>query len=332
MHDFLTEWLLCPKCHGELVWKIDERLGEHIESGLANCTNCGTEYQIREGIGLFLLPDLPRNDLWQNVDSAIVSYLGENPAIERRLMDVSLESLGPADQFFRAMVLDERGEFDLAARAEVSSRAGSYTPEYLACSDSQVAYVLALASRHDGPVVDLASGRGHLIEPLAGMGERLVVATDFSPKVLRRNRRWLEHAGLYERVSLLAFDARRTPFQDGSVEMMTTYVGLPNIESPSDLLVELRRIVGGIFAAVHHFYPPDDEANEQALKQLGLETLLLKRSAVEKFNQSGWQVKIANSCHGRALPTPIGVVIEGAGLDGLPVADTDLEWCVLLAE
>ncbi len=331
MHDHLTELLLCPKCHGDLVWKIEERLGAHMESGAARCTECGTEYPIRDGIGLFLLPDLPRDDLWQNVDSAIMRYLGENPAIERQLMDVPLESLGPADQFFRAMVLDEQGEFDLAAEAEARSREGSYTPEQLVCSDSQVEYVLELVSRHAGPIVDLASGRGHLVERLANLEDRLVVSTDFSPKVLRRNRRWLEHAGLYERVSLLAFDARRTPFQDSAVPVMTTYVGLPNIESPGDLLVELRRIVGGVFAAVHHFYPADDAANTGALKQFGLETLLLKDSATGSFDESGWHVEVANSCYGRSLPTPSSDLLEGASIDGLPVAETNLEWCVLVA-
>ncbi len=331
MHDLLTEWLLCPRCHGDLVWRVDERDGAHLELGLARCLECDAQYPIRDGIGLFLLPDLPRDDLWQKVDSALVDYLRDNPAVERQLMDVPLVSLGPADQFFRAMVLEERGDFETAAEAETLSLAGSYTAEYRACSDSQMAYVLELAGQRQGPIVDLACGRGYLVRRLAGLEDRLVVASDFSPKVLRRNRRWLKHLGLYDRVSLLAFDARRTPFRDGVLPLLTTYVGLPNIESPGDLLAELRRITGGVFAAVSHFYPADDQANRQALRQAGLETLLIKESALARFHESGWQVEVANSCHCPARPTPTGVVIEGAGLDGLPVADTELEWCVIVA-
>jgi uncharacterized protein YbaR (Trm112 family) len=331
MHDLLTEWLLCPSCHGDLAWQVDERDGAHIELGRARCLACDAEYPIRDGIGLFLLPDLPREDLWQNIDSALIGYLRDNPAVEQRLMDCSLESLGPADQFFRAMVLEERGDFEAADQAEALALAGAYPAEYRACADSQMAYVLDLAGRHEGPIVDLACGRGYLMRRLAGLENRLVVASDFSPRVLRRNRRWLEHIGLYDGVSLLAFDARRTPFRDGVVPFLTTYVGLPNIESPGDLLVELRRVAGGPFAAVSHFYPPGDETNRQALRQVGLETLLIKESALAQFSKSGWQVEVANSCRCPARPTPTGMVIEGAGLDGLPVAETELEWCVIVA-
>lgn len=331
MHDYLVEWLLCPNCRGDLSWREDERDGVHIEAGRACCKNCNAAYPIREGIGLFLLPDLPRDDLWQNVDNGLISLLNSNPEIEGQLMGVPLESLGPADQFFRAMVLEERGELNLAAEAENMARQGLYTPEYRACSDRQVEHVLELIQRQQGAVVDLASGRGHLVGRLADLKDRLVVATDFSPKVLRRNRRWLKYTRRYDRVSLLGFDARRTPFRDGAVPIMTTYVGLPNIESPGELLVELRRIVGGDFVAVSQFYPPDDVTNVQALEQAGLETLLLKGSTLNSFASSGWRVEIANSCHGRARPTPTGKVIKGAGIDGYPVAETDLEWCVLIA-
>ncbi|MGD8584379.1 MAG: methyltransferase domain-containing protein [Chloroflexota bacterium] len=331
MHGFLVEWLLCPRCHGDLVWQIDERDGARIELGRARCLACDGAYPIRDGIGLFLLPELPRDDLWQNVDSALLGYLRENPAVEQQLMDCPIESLGPADQFFRAMVLEEEGDFDGAAEAEALSLTGSYTAEYRACSDSQMAYVLELASQRQGPIVDLACGRGYLVRRLANLEDRLVVASDFSPRVLRRNRRWLEHIGLYDRVSLLAFDARRIPFQDGVLPLLTTYVGLPNIESPGDLLVELRRVTGGLFAAISHFYPAGDEANRQVLRQAGLELLLIKEPALAQFAESGWQVEVANSCRCPARPTPTGEVLEGAGLDGLPVADTELEWCVIVA-
>lgn len=331
MHAFLIEWLLCPNCHGDLSWRLDERDGSHIEAGVARCQECNTEYPIRDGLGLFLLPDLPRDDLWRTVDSALIGYLNDNPQIEHQLMDVPLASLGSADQFFRAMVLEERGDFQGAAEAEALAHEGLYNAGARACADSQVEYVVNLVAQHEGPIVDLASGRGRLVERLARLPDRTVVASDFSPRVLRRNRRWLKQLGLDNRVSLLAFDARRTPFRDKALPLLTSYVGLPNIESPGELLVELRRIVAGLFVAVSHFYPPDDEANGRALRQAGLDELLFKEQALARFAGSGWQVDVANSCHSLARPTPKGVVIEGAGIDGLPVADTVLEWCVLVA-
>ena len=35
-------------------------------------------YPVREGIGLFLLPDLPRNDLWEQAESQLSRYLREH--------------------------------------------------------------------------------------------------------------------------------------------------------------------------------------------------------------------------------------------------------------
>ena len=43
-----------------------------------------------------------------------------------------------------------------------------------------------------------------------------------------------------------------------------------------------------------------------------------------------WNARVQNSWLGKAIPTPPGVVLEGVRIDGLPVAETTLEWCVLL--
>jgi uncharacterized protein YbaR (Trm112 family) len=333
MRNYLIEMLECPACHGELAWTVAERCGNRIEMAEARCTACAATYPVREGIGLFLTPELPRDDLWEEADSRLIQYLREHPQVERPLMGVPLDTLAPADQSFRALVLEERGEYAEAKAAEDLANVGLYTPEVLVCQESQVNYVLERLSASDGPIVDLASGRGYLVEELARKLERPIIATDFSPRVLRRDRRWLEFLGLdpYDQVSLLAFDARRTPFKDGAVETLTTNLGLPNIREPGNLLQELRRIIAGTFLAVHHFYPEDDEANAAALHEVGLSTLLFHRSALECFAEAGWQVEVANVCAGKARPTPTGVVLEGAGIDAFPVVETVLEWCVLVA-
>jgi ubiquinone/menaquinone biosynthesis C-methylase UbiE len=148
--------------------------------------------------------------------------------------------------------------------------------------------------------------------------------------VLRADRQRLQELGLYDRVSLLAFDARRTPFKDGAVGTLTTNQGLANIENPGDLLSELRRIVAGEFLAISCFYPEDDEANAEVIREVGLEALLYRRSALEHFANAGWEVAVKNACVAVARPTPASLVLDGAKIDGLPVADTTLEWCVLL--
>ena len=331
MHSFLLEMFACPACHGTLKWDLMEQRDNRIEAAEARCTACDAVYPVREGIGLFLTPDLPRNDLWEQSGSQLTRYLNEHPEIEQQLMHVPVETLSPADQFLRAMVLEEREDYTQAEVAADLARRGLYTPEYLACAASQKNYLAEALAATPGPIVDLASGRGELVQVLAQKTNQPIVATDFSPRVLRRNRRWLQFLGLYERVTLLAFDARRTPFKDGAVITLTTFVGLPNIDQPDLLLRELRRIITGTLFAISHFFPEDDEDNAAAISEMGHSALLFRRSALEQFAATGWQAELANICTGRAKPTPASLLIEGLGIDGLPVADTVLEWGVLVA-
>jgi len=178
-------------------------------------------------------------------------------------------------------------------------------------------------------LLDLASGRCDLVIELARALPRPIVATDFSPHVLRHDRDWLLHLNLYEDVSLPAFDARRTPFCDGSVETMTTNLGLPNIRKPGKLLEELRRIVSGRLLAISHFFPEEDEANLAALRKRALIDSMLRESLMTAFADAGWRASLRNETLGIARPTTVGEVIEDAGTDALPVADTALKWCVI---
>jgi len=327
----LRELLVCPACRGGLAWQVRECDGDHIEEGEARCTGCGASYPVREGIGLFLTPDLSRRDLWEGAESGLSAYLREHPEVERALLETSLEELSPADRFFRALLLEERGEFAEARQAEEAANLGLYTYEYRSCLRSQLEYVVERVSAAGNPVIDLASGRGYLAEELTRRLDRHIVLTDFSPRILRRNRRYFEFLGFYRKVSFIACDARQLPFQAGGVRTMTTNLGLANIEAPGDVLGELRRVVAGEFLAISHFFPDDDVENAEVIKKFGLETFLFKNSALERFARAGFRVELANVCRGKALPTPQSRLIPGAGIDALPVAETELTWCTLIA-
>lgn len=329
MHTYLLDMLECPVCHGQLDWNISEHTEQRINAAEATCTTCAAIYPVRDGIGLFLKPDAPRSDLWERMDSGLVRYLREQSDLERLLLETPLEMLNPADQFFRALLLEAQGNYREARIAEETANRGLYAAEYLACWTSQFDYVIAQLAATSGPIVDLASGRCYLVETLANRLQRPVVATDFSPTVLHHDRHRLENSGVYDFVSLLAFDARHTPFKTGSVATLTTNLGLPNIEAPGALLAELRRIVAGVFLAISHFYAESDEANAPAIRAAQLDALLYKRSALERYREADWEVEVKNAHIGAARPTPKSNVVEGASIDGLPVAATDLEWCVL---
>ena len=332
MKKYLLDLLCCPACHSELTWELVNADDTDIQQGAARCAACGAEYPVIDGIGVFLTPDLPQRDLWDQVDNSLLEHFQAHPEVERALMTPPLESLNPADQFFRAMALEARGEFAGAKAAEQVALEGMYSPAQRACQEGQLAYVVDALAEGKGPIVDLASGRGYLVEALLARTSRPVVVTDFSATVLRRNQRWLQSVGLVDRVSLLAFDARRTPFKDRSVDTLTTNQGLPNIEKPGDLLAELRRVAAGTFYAISHFYPEDDAPNREALESFGLDQLLYERSTRVFFAAAGWNLQVENRCSAPADPTPKGEVIAGGTVDGLPVETTTLDWCVLVAK
>ena len=329
MHTIFLDLLECPACHGSLAWDIAEEQAGRIEEAEAQCTRCGARYPVREGIGVFLLPDLPRNDLWEQAESRLSSHLREHAEVERQLMEGPADQLAPADQFLRAMILADRGAFGEARALADTAQPRLYTPDYLACRDEQLKQLAVMLTPASWPLVDLASGQGTLIEMLTQrLDQQPVIASDFSPTVLRRNRRRLQFFGLAERVTLLAFDARRTPFKSGSIKTMTTFLGLANIEEPGSLLQELRRIVSGSLLAIVFFFPEDDTTNVAAIPD---PTFFLRRSALEHFATAGWQAELTNVYTGRAQPTPPSVIFEGMRIDGLPVAETILEWGIIAA-
>ncbi|MGC8837120.1 MAG: Trm112 family protein, partial [Anaerolineae bacterium] len=167
MHEALFPMLVCPACHGDLAWEVTRRDGPQVEEAEAHCRSCGAAYPIREGIGLFLTPDLPRHDLWEESESRLAAYLREHPEVERQLLGTPPEALAPADLFYRALALEERGDFAQARDLERKAQERLYTPEYLACHERQLAYVVGQLADAQGLVVDLASGRGGLVERLA---------------------------------------------------------------------------------------------------------------------------------------------------------------------
>ena len=115
------------------------------------------------------------------------------------------------------MLLEEQGYFAEARDTENTANKNLYTTAYVDCWNRQYEYVLDMLAPMTEPVVDLASGRGYLVEKIATQLNRPVVATDFSLSVLQRDRKLFQFLGIDSQVSLLAYDARLTPFKDGAV-------------------------------------------------------------------------------------------------------------------
>ena len=85
------------------------------------------------------------------------------------------------------------------------------------------------------------------------------------------------------------------------------------------LLRELRR-VGRELIATHVFFRDDDEPNLAAARELELDHLATRGSALAAFSASGWSVTVELELKRdvRADPTPVSELVPGVGIDGLP--------------
>lgn len=331
MHKYLMNMLECPKCHSELTWKVKKENSERIINGKAYCKGCNTSYPVQDEIAVFLTNELERNDLWETGNNALETFFKENPEIEKQLMEGDLNKLSPADKFIKASVLENRNQLDDSAKLFKIAKNGLYTNEYISCWNKQIEYLYDKLCASNEPIIDLASGRGYLIEELARKTKAFLVATDFSPRILKRNQAYLKHIGLYDKVSLVSFDARLTPFKTKSIKHMTTNLGLTNIEKPKNVINELRRIIDGELLSIIHFYSETDIENKLTIFDVGLETFTFYNNTINIFKEGNWNISFENECIGAANPTPKGNILKGVTIDTLPKVETMLRWGVIRA-
>lgn len=330
MKHTLKSLLQCPECSGELFWSNEElRSDSFIVSCDIQCSQCNKKYIIKNEIAYFLA-DLERNDLWEQADSSLVKYVQSNPDIEKKLMDSPIDQLSPADVFFRSFILEEKGEYEIADKLHETSLQQIYTKEYNKCFKSQIDYVSSI-QMSDKPILDIASGKGYLVFELLKKRKNHILMSDFSPTVIRANYKKLRHYNLLDRVSLFVFDARKTPFKTDSIELMTSNVGLNNIEKPLGLLVELKRILSGDFYSIMHFFQENDLEHKKIITDFNLAELNFFTSAREEFSKAKFDVSFENTCHSFCKPTPKGEIIK-VEIDGLPIHDTTIQWSVVHAK
>jgi hypothetical protein len=85
-------------------------------------------------------------------------------------------------------VLEERDGFAAAREAFAFADEHLYSPEVREARDACLGHVVGLARGGDGLVLDVATGRGTLLELLLHGTARPLSATDVSPTILRRVR------------------------------------------------------------------------------------------------------------------------------------------------
>ncbi|WP_291578768.1 methyltransferase domain-containing protein [Clostridium sp. UBA6640] len=331
MHKQHIHLFQCPLCHGELKWDIKKESKDRVINAGIICLGCNEQYEVKDEIAVFLTSELSRNDLWQQAESGIEKCFRENPEIFNKLMDTPEESLNGADYWFKASYFEIKRDYERSSKMFKNGVEKIYTKDYIDGMKSQREFILNNIVDDDKAIVDIASGKGYLVEELLKKRKNYVLATDFSPTVLLRNKEYYKFKGLYDKLSLVAFDARKTPFKDNVIEVMTSYVGIQNIEKPGEVISEMHRICKGKFMSVMHFIDKNDKANMDFIKEFSSIDYATRENTIETFEKCGWKAEIMNSFIAEVKPTPKGEILEGASIDGIPVEDSKFEFGVVLA-
>ncbi|MFN2591060.1 MAG: class I SAM-dependent methyltransferase [Actinomycetota bacterium] len=117
-----------------------------------------------------------------------------------------------------------------------------------------------LASRVAGApqrVLDVATGTAHVALEVSARYDAVVVGLDQSEPMLREGRRRIVRAGSAGRIALVAGNAERLPFPDGTFDALTFTYLLRYVDDPSATLSELARVVraGGVMANLEFHVP-----------------------------------------------------------------------------
>lgn len=328
LHKFYVDMLECPKCHGKLNWEITEETAERIINAKITCCSCDADYEVKNEIGMFLTPDLPRNDLWESSDSGLLNFLEEDIETRNKFFNTPEENLNGADYWFKANYYEMKKDYEKSSEMFKAAMGKIYTKDYLDGWFSQIDFLVEEAKKVNSPIVDIASGRCYLVELLLKNTNNFVLATDFSPTVLLRDKDYFNFKGLYNNLSLIAFDARRSPFKDNSIELMTSNVGIQNIEQPGKVIKEMNRICKDTFLSIMMLFSSDDKVHLDFMNKFGNTSYMTEASALKTFNTEAWKCSLINKVKGNIKPTPVGEIIE-MGIDGIPIENTIVDFCIM---
>lgn len=331
MHESLVEILQCPACRGDLCWAVTERDGGRLLEAEASCYDCGAVYGVHDGIGGFLTADLQRTDLWDEGHGRLTEYLIAHPDVRNRLLDGPAEELEPVDRLLRAEYLEDTGDVAGAEEAGRGAREKLYTPELNDLWEECLEHMVQISLGQPGPLIDLVSGRGTLVELLAEQDAPIIVSTELSLRGLHRGRRRLKYKGQADKVSHLVVDVRKTPFCDQGSPTLLSHMGLANIpEGASDALSELKRVCGGMLLFSHAFCRPDDTVHAPLLRDIG-HPLAFLDDAMKALDSAGWDAEILINRRVPVKPTPASELVPEMTVDRFPLADAEFDGVLVIA-
>jgi ubiquinone/menaquinone biosynthesis C-methylase UbiE/uncharacterized protein YbaR (Trm112 family) len=193
MHERIVELLACPVCRKPLVFEGKKTAG-YLVNGLFACDR-GHTYQVKDEIGLLKDAKLSANEFEWKVDVADEKKYGE---IRKQY-----------DSYLRE---DQKAATNRMMRRLVD-------------------LVVASSKRSDNVVLDIATGMGTFILPLAeqASGKTVLIGTDIDEKPLRGVMNRAKKANTWHRLSLVVMDAKRLGMKDDSLSTISANFGFDSV-------------------------------------------------------------------------------------------------------
>ena len=208
-----------------------------------------------------------------------------------------------------------------AMSADAYSRLAPYYDLLHASLTEDIGFILALAARNRGPVLELGCGTGRVLLPLARAGCR-VTGVDNSVAMLDRARRRLakEPASVRDRVSLLAGDMTRAMLAPATFELaIVPYNTLMHL-APAEGAAAIRAIARQLRPGGRLFL---DLANPFAVEQAAADRLLsLERILTDPESGATIVVLAASQLKQAAQLLNINWLFDASPAGGGPVERT----------
>jgi ubiquinone/menaquinone biosynthesis C-methylase UbiE len=184
-----------------------EKRDRHLVAGYLKCDRKHL-YQVKEEIGLLKDPKLSTNEFEWKI----------NVADERKYDEI-------------------RGKYDSYLTEDQKAATNRMK--------SRLVDLVAASSETDRVVLDVATGMGTFILPLAEKTPRdaLIIGTDIDEKPLRGAMNKAKKAGTSEKLSLLVTDAKHLAFKNNSLSTISSYFGLDNVSETAFAFKESSRVL-----------------------------------------------------------------------------------------
>ncbi|MCL2772484.1 MAG: methyltransferase domain-containing protein [Oscillospiraceae bacterium] len=329
MFNFLKEILICPECHGELMWEIMNENKIHIIEAEVKCLRCNKIYEVKNGIGRFVEYE-NSSDGWQDDENWLNDLIGNNPDVRKKLMTTDIEEMNAADIVIRYMVHKAEGNISEAEKLIEIINKKAYKEETIKANLSQLDYIVNSLKDENDFILDVASGEGSLISKFLENTDTCLISSDISFNVLEKAKKSTEEKGFSDRVSYIAFDLNKSPFKEKTVKTITSFLGLQNIPYP-EVFKEMRRICNGKLYMACVFCCEDNIVNLRALEKGGSDKTWVKNKFIDEFNKVGFTSIVENSIITLDDPTPVGEIVKGATIDGYPVETGHFERAVVIS-